>query len=129
MRMHAISPWVTIYLIPLSIIASYFHILPISWYESIICAASAYLLLAGLNAYMTYRKGKQAIGQGDWELLAYIASVSGIYATAMIMLLGSITTIGMILLPAYWNYANHITDTPLPLGAGLALAALVYPLL
>ena len=126
-RAYAISSLVTAWCLPISIVFSIWHITPIPWEESIAAAVCAYLLFAGINALFAYKKGVTTLGHGDWELIAYIASMIGFNGLIMTMLWGSIITVLLPLHPYYRH--NGIRETQLPFGASLALAAIIYPLL
>jgi len=123
-RAHAISPLVTSYAIPINFALVYTMIPYITLIES--TAIGAYGVFAGINLFYRRHKGIQAIGEGDWELVAYIASITGAHGLAYVLCGGSLLTLGCALLPTY--YQDLSTDTPLPFGACLAIAGTIYPL-
>jgi len=128
MRYHVLSPWVTVYVVPFHIAAAILSITPITWYESIIAGVCGYTLFAMLNGIFQWYKGIRAIGYGDWELIAFIASGTGIAGLAYTMLWSSVLTlIYAALFQMYTQNVQH--DTPLPFGACLAIAGLIFPLL
>lgn len=124
-RAYQISSWMTLWLIPGTISAAWYGITPVGWEESLISAGILYTLFAGINSVFWYTKGEHTLGQGDWELMAYIASVMGCAASAHIMLGGSIISLVYALFMPQAN--THTQKIVLPFGAGIACAALIYP--
>ncbi len=126
LRTYQISSWMTIWCIPLTLTAAIYGISPITWQESIAAAVILYILFASINYLFWCIKKTHTLGQGDWELIAYIASMLGIEASAHIMLGGSLIT--LLYAATIPLGQKALRATPLPFGAGLALTALFYPL-
>lgn len=125
LRAHRIASWITIWLIPIAIAAAWYHVTPISWQESVFAASVMYFIFAGINTIFWYIKGMHTLGQGDWELMAYIASVIGYAAGVYTMFGGSLIT--LIYAVCMTRNDTQIHNTPLAFGAGLACAALITP--
>ncbi len=119
-----ISPWCTLYLIPLGLLGAWQNWLPVTFFESvigIIFGAGVLLITATIGRW--YYK-TEALGQGDIELLALCGAFLGPISCFRILLYGSI--IGSL-----WGtfciifYKGHVHTLKLPFGTFLALAGLV----
>jgi leader peptidase (prepilin peptidase)/N-methyltransferase len=122
-----ISRYVTLFLIPLGFILSWFELLPISLPQSIFGALAGYGLLKAI-AHLFYRStGKEGLGQGDMDLLAFIGSFTGIYGCWISLLLASIigSLIGILYLALTKQSTQH---TRIPFGPFLALGAMSFVL-
>lgn len=114
----------TIFLVPMSITCAYLNLIPLSLNESCYGALFGYFLLAGIAWIFYLITGKEGMGQGDIELLAFIGSFTGIAGAWIALFLGSIAgtiagTIHMLL--------TH--ERKIPFGPFLALGAMSYVLL
>src|SRR5271155_1859642 len=69
-----ISQYVTLYLIPVSIFFASIGLLPIAPHESIVGAVCGYSFLYFLSYTARVLTGKEGIGEGDLDLLAFIGS-------------------------------------------------------
>ncbi len=119
-----ISRFVTLVLIPVGLFASSMGALPISIVESCMGIALGYGLL-WLIAYLFYiLTGKKGMGEGDFELLAFIGSFVGpwgVWVTLLIAsLIGSLIGLGVLI--------TTKTQEPvkIPFGAFLAGSALLW---
>jgi leader peptidase (prepilin peptidase)/N-methyltransferase len=121
-----ISQHMTIYLVPLNFLFAAFGLLPLTLSESIIGALAGYAFLYFVGYVGSKMMGKEAIGEGDLDLLALIGSCTGIIGCWLSLtigaLLGSIIG-GIYLLLSGQNYRN-----PIPFGPFLALGAIAYVL-
>lgn len=120
-----ISRWVSLYLIPVGIIASWLQMTHITTEESILSSIIAAGILTLINKIFYLIKGHDGLGQGDIELLACIGAWLGMIGTWFTLTIGSI--IGTILAIGYML----ITKTKIkaiPFGPFLALGAIVFML-
>lgn len=119
-----ISQYMTIYLAPLSFLFAAFGLLPITLFDSIAGAIGGYTFLYVIGAISQKFMGKEAIGEGDLDLLALIGSCTGIIGCWLSLtigaLLGSIIG-GIYLIASGKNYKN-----PIPFGPFLAAGAIIY---
>lgn len=72
-----ISRYVTLFAIPVGMIAAALHLLPISLFESVTGALAGYAILWIIATLFKFFTGKDGMGEGDMELLAFIGSVAG----------------------------------------------------
>lgn len=121
-----ISQYMTLYLIPLNIFLSYFDLLPLSAYESIAGALIGYGFLYGLSYLFHAVTGKDGIGEGDFDLLAYIGSCVGIIGCWLSLTIGSL--LGSIIGIAYLFFTKQTHATRIPFGPFLAAGAIIYVL-
>lgn len=119
-----ISRFVTLFLIPLGIIFSFFGFLPISGSESIFGALSSFLFLYGLARTFYLLTGKEGMGEGDFELLAFIGAFVGFFGSLIILFCASI--IGSFFGLVYILIAHAHRSAKIPFGPFLALAAIAY---
>ena len=127
-RAYAISPLVTSIWIPVGIASAYYTILPISWQTSLLSACISYSFFAGINAIFRYIKGHETLGQGDWELIAYVASYTGIEGVFNAILYANVVIILWFIYVSPRSY-NTIHTVRIPYGACLAIASTLYPIL
>lgn len=121
-----ISRFVSLYAIPIGWMLSYTGLLPISVAESILGGLFGYGLFWLIATIFELITGKQGLGQGDIDLLAFIGSFTGIIGAWAAMLIGSIigAFCGLIFIVAKKNNL----DTHIPFGPFLALGAFCYML-
>src|SRR5690606_24622206 len=74
-----ISRYATLFLIPAGSLYAMLNLLPLSPLESIAGAFCGYLYLYSVNALYRRIKGTNGIGEGDFDLLAFIGTFTGIY--------------------------------------------------
>lgn len=117
-----ISRLVTLFLIPLIWIFIGLNLLPITFIQSIqgIVVGGGFLWLIGWLYYTI--TGKQGLGQGDIDLLAFIGSFLGPIKCWIALLIGSVTgsLLGIAILLIYRNSWNRV----IPFGPFLAFGAL-----
>ena len=119
-----ISRFVTIFLIPFGLLFSAFGLLPITILDSICGALLGYFFLLIMSKIFFWIKGKEGMGQGDLELLAFIGSFIGIAGCWMSLLLGSI--MGSIVGLTYIVIFKAGRSAKIPFGPFLASGALIY---
>jgi leader peptidase (prepilin peptidase)/N-methyltransferase len=120
-----ISRWVSLYLVPVGIIASWFNMTQITATESIASCIIAATLFTLINKIFYFFKGHDGLGQGDIELLACIGAWLGIVGTWFTITIGS--TIGTILALGYM-LATKKRIKAFPFGPFLALGAIIFML-
>lgn len=118
-----ISRLVSLYLIPVGILASILGLLPITYTESILASALAGGFLIATNKIFAMIKGHDGLGQGDIELLAFIGAWIGFLGTWCTIVIGSVT--GTIIGSAYLLW-THKQIRILPFGPFLALGAIMF---
>lgn len=121
-----ISQYMNVYLIPLSILASAFGMLPLTPLESILGAACGYGFLWALSHIFQSITGKESIGGGDIDLLAFIGSCTGLIGCWISLTIGS--CLGSIIGITYLLYTGQQHGTKIPFGPFLATGALLYVL-
>ena len=119
-----ISRFVSLYAVPVGIVCSMFGMLPIEPIESVIGGLFGYGLFWCIATGFYYMSGKQGLGQGDIDLMAFIGSFTGIIGCWATMLIGSI--VGSVVGIAALLYTNQGLLTRIPFGPFLALGALCY---
>lgn len=120
-----IDRFCTVYLLPLALPLSLFHLLPISLTHSLIGATMGYGILAAMRILSRKYMQHEGVGQGDLELLATIGAYTGPFGCWLSLLigacLGSLFGIILKLLPS----KPVTTPLLLPFGTFLALGALI----
>jgi len=119
-----ISRFTTLFLIPLGFIFSATGLLPISIKNSLLGAFLGYGFLLLVSKIFHYLTGKQGIGQGDLELLAFIGSFLGIAGCWISLFLGSI--IGSIIGLIYMKAKGKTKQVKMPFGHFLAIGAMSF---
>jgi leader peptidase (prepilin peptidase)/N-methyltransferase len=121
-----ISRYVTLFLVPIGVACAYLNLLPITFTESSISCVTGSGLLWVLGKIFYRITGKEGIGQGDIDLLAFIGAFIGLIGIWFTVLLGSIlgSTFGLV-----WMLASHDKKSiRIPFGPFLAASAMVYVL-
>lgn len=121
-----ISRYVTLFLIPVGIAFSLMHLLPISPQESVMGALLGYLFLWAIAQLFLRITGKEGMGQGDMELLAFIGSFTGVIGCWISLLLASI--IGSLIGFCYIIFCKAGRSVKIPFGPFLALGAMIFVL-
>jgi leader peptidase (prepilin peptidase)/N-methyltransferase len=121
-----ISRYATLFLIPVGWFLSFFDFLPIRFASSIIGTILGYFILWFLRFLFKRVTGKEGMGQGDLELLAFIGSFIGIFGVWFTILIGSI--LGSLIGIIYLYAGKKSRTTKIPFGPFLALAAIIYVL-
>lgn len=124
--MMLISRFVTLFLIPVACMLSYFGFLHISLLESFLGAFFGYgtLFLIGLVFELITKK--KGIGQGDIDLLGFIGSFTGIYGAWFALMFGSM--LGSCIGGTYMFIAKRNQNFKIPFGPFLALGAITFVL-
>ncbi len=122
-----ISRFVTIFLIPLGFLFAFFGFLPISLGSSIAGTILGYGTLYTASRLFYWATGKEGVGQGDLELLAFIGSFVGFVGCWVTLFLGAI--IGSVLGVLYITLFCENRDVRIPFGPFLAVAAIIHVLL
>ena len=119
-----ISNLVSVYLIPLGLIFSYFNLLPITVVNSFLGAILGYSLIWATNFIFAYFTNKQGLGTGDLFLLALIGAFTGPLGCWLSLLLGSLlgSLVGIVQIIT----GNHQFSSKIPFGPYLALGAISY---
>ena len=115
----------TLGIIPIGLIFSTLHLLPITLYESILGIFVGYGILWSVNALYKLINNTDGIGQGDKELLATIGCFVGPLSCWLSLLIASFlgSCIGIIML-----CQKKSTTTRIPFGPFLSLGALIATL-
>ena len=121
-----ISRWVSLYLVPVGIIASLLKMTHITLEESILSSMIAAGILILINKIFYFFKGHDGLGQGDIELLACIASWLGLLGAWFTVMIGSSIGVISCLLYIIWKRKKIII---VPFGPFLALGALIFMIL
>jgi leader peptidase (prepilin peptidase) / N-methyltransferase len=126
-----ISRFATVFLVPFGIIFSATDLLPISPLESIAGATFGYLFLATINYIFKYLRNKTGIGQGDFDLLFFIGSFTGILGCWTSITIGSTAGCFYALCAFIFHTYNKTTSeftssTKIPFGPFLAFGALFF---
>lgn len=122
-----ISRFVTIFLIPLGFLLSTAHLLPITLYESIVGAFIGYSFLLSIRFFFHLVTGKEGMGQGDLDLLAFIGSFTGIIGCWISLLIGS--CVGSFFGLGYQLFFQPKEQAKIPFGPFLAGGAIIFVLL
>lgn len=119
-----ISQWTTLFLVPIAILATLLLPLPISFFESITGACSAYAFLYVLSfGYKKYKK-IDGIGEGDIEMLCMIGSFLGPVGWWLTLVIASCTgTITALCLMIFSSVNIHTIK--IPFGPFLAAGAFI----
>jgi leader peptidase (prepilin peptidase) / N-methyltransferase len=121
-----ISRFVTLFLIPVGLLLSATNLLPITLLNSLAGALVGYGFLFFMGYLFKAITGKEGIGQGDVELLAFIGSFTGILGCWLSLLVGSI--LGSIYGIVYITLIAKKRTAKIPFGPFLAGGALCYVL-
>lgn len=124
MQALVISRFTSLFLVPIGWVFAFFNFLPISFLASIAGSIFGYAIL-----YITARifyvvSKKDGLGSGDYELLAYIGTFTGITGVWLSLLIGCLfgSIIGLGLLAI----GKTTRTTLIPFGPFLALGAVIY---
>jgi leader peptidase (prepilin peptidase)/N-methyltransferase len=121
-----ISRYMTLFLVPLGIILSALGFLPISPLESVLCALGGYLLFYSIAQAFYRFMGREGMGQGDLDLIAFIGAFTGLMGVWMTILIGSI--FGCVASGIYLLASGQERSTHIPFGPFLAFGAICYVL-
>jgi leader peptidase (prepilin peptidase)/N-methyltransferase len=126
-----ISRFMTVYLAPLGICLSVHALLPISTKESICGAIFGYFFLFSINWIFKRWRNIDGIGEGDFDLLLFIGSFTGIIGCWISVTLGSILGSLYGLITIFFTERDHnsehsIQTTKVPFGPFLSLGAIIF---
>ncbi len=121
-----ISRMVTLALLPIGWLLSYFHLLPIDLTQSLIGSLLGFFSLFFIAQIFYLLTKKHGIGEGDFDLLALIGAFTGARGVFFTLLIGS--WIGSIISIAYIIIARKNAQAKIPFGPFLALGAMSYVL-
>ncbi|HAU30037.1 TPA: hypothetical protein DCW54_00145 [Candidatus Dependentiae bacterium] len=112
----------TLFVLPLAWLSCLFGFLPLSLFASILASIASYFFLWSIRTFATWATGQESLGLGDVELLALIASLSGLMGAWASLTLGALfgTAHGLVL-----TQLSKAKDKRIPFGAYLALAHLI----
>ncbi len=124
-----ISRFVTIFLAPLGCFFSTYGLLPLSLRESIAGALFGYCFLWSINYIFRSLRNQNGIGEGDFDLMLFIGSFTGIIgcwiSITLGSMIGSLYGISTIFLSQH-NHSFH--NIKIPFGPFLAFGALLFVL-
>ena len=126
-----ISRFVTLFLVPFGFLFSAYGLLPLSLPASIAGAISGYLFLFTINALFKRLRNVDGIGEGDFDLLLFIGSFTGIIgcwiSVTIGSVIGSLYGISTILYTHYDRGDNNLLlSRQIPFGPFLALGAIIF---
>jgi leader peptidase (prepilin peptidase)/N-methyltransferase len=126
-----ISRYVTIFLVPIGIYLSAQGLLPLSLRESIYGAMFGYLFLFFINSIFKYFRNIDGIGEGDFDLLLFIGSFTGIIGCWISITIGSLlgSVYGictLILSQQNSDIKTYLQTTRIPFGPFLAFGAIIF---
>ncbi len=120
-----ISRFVTLYLIPVGLVAASMHKLPLSPALSIAGAICGYFILWGTKKVCYIMTKEDGLGQGDLELLAFIGAFTGPFGCWITLLIGSV--FGTIASLTYMAVTKQKIVT-IPFGPYLSIGAMIFVL-
>ncbi len=121
-----ISRMVTLALLPVAWLLSYFQLLPITLTQSLIGSLLGFFSLFFIAQTFYFLTKKHGIGEGDFDLLALIGAFTGAKGVFFTLLIGS--WIGSIISIAYIIIAGKNVQAKIPFGPFLALGTMSYVL-
>jgi len=121
-----ISRYVTVFLIPLGLLFTATGLLPISIESSMAGTLLGYGSLYIASKSFFWITGKEGIGQGDLELLAFIGSFVGLAGCWVTLFMAAV--IGSIFGVMYITLSGKNREVRIPFGPFLALSAMLYVL-
>lgn len=128
-----ISRYMTIFLAPLGILLSALDLLPISWQESVCGALFGYLFLFSINRIFKWWRNIDGIGEGDFDLLLFIGSFTGIIGCWASITLGSILGSLYGITSLFFTQSDETSQlslqTKIPFGPFLACGAIIFVLI
>ncbi len=124
-----ISRFMTIFLAPLGCAFSVYGLLPLSLKESISGALFGYFFLLSINYIFKSLRNQNGIGQGDFDLMLFIGSFTGILgcwiSITLGSMIGSLYGISTLFLS---NNDHSFHNLKIPFGPFLAFGALLFVL-
>ncbi len=124
-----ISRFVTIFLVPLGCVLSAYGLLPLSLRESISGAMFGYFFLLSINYIFRLLRNQNGIGEGDFDLMLFIGSFTGILGCWISITLGSMIGSLYGISTIFLSQNSHsLHNTKIPFGPFLAFGALLFVL-
>ncbi len=121
-----ISRYVTLFLVPVGWGLSYCNLLPISLMSSFLASIFGFGFLYAISYIFLKLTGKEGMGQGDVELLAFIGAFLGPIGCWISLMIATI--LGTVLGISYLLITKQSKGTGIPFGPFLAFGALFYTL-
>ncbi len=119
-----ISRFVTLYAVPVGWLLAFLGYVPITLAQSIIGSLAGYGILLLISVAFAKIKGKEGMGQGDLELLAFIGSFVGLWGCWITLMIGS--TFGALWGIGFLLYHHKKESIALPFGPFLAIGAILF---
>ncbi len=119
-----ISRFVTLFLIPVGFALSYTQLLPINLTQSALGTILGFGFLSIISHSFLWLTGKEGIGQGDIELLAFIGSFTGAAGCWISLLFGSV--FGSLVGGVYMMVTRPSASLKIPFGPFLAFCAIGF---
>ncbi|MBI2352902.1 prepilin peptidase [Candidatus Dependentiae bacterium] len=121
-----ISRLVSLYLVPIGFLLSYYKLIDIHLFESICAALAGYLFFYMLNKLFFYFKKQNCLGEGDFDLMALIGSFTGFLGIWFSIFIGSLLgTVAAITIMLYKKkYISYM-----PFGPFLSIATMIFILM
>lgn len=120
-----ISRFASIYLVPIPLLLSFFNYLPLHPIDSIISSCLGYGFFYMVNKIFFFFKKENGLGEGDFDLMAFIGSYTGIMGVWFTILAGSI--LGFAATCSYMVY-HQKRISHIPFGPFLSLGAIIFVL-
>jgi leader peptidase (prepilin peptidase)/N-methyltransferase len=114
----------TLWPLPIIWLASWYGAMPLSLLESLTGSIIGYSILWSTARLFRYLKGYDGMGEGDFEILALIGSITGPFGVFKTLFTASLT--GALCGIAYLCMTKKESNTAIPFGPFLALGALCY---
>lgn len=121
-----ISRFATLFMIPLGFCFAYLRYLPITITDSFYGMLFGYGFLFIISKLFKWLAGKDGMGEGDLELLAFIGSFIGLLGCWVTLLIGSI--LGSVIGIGYMFITKSDRSAKIPFGPFLAIAAILFVL-
>jgi leader peptidase (prepilin peptidase) / N-methyltransferase len=120
-----ISRWTTLFLVPIAFIATLCMHVPLSFFESVIGACSAYAFLSCISFLYKHYKKIEGIGQGDIDMLCMIGAFLGPIGWWLTLMIASFTGTFIAACLMAYSSKNVTTLNKIPFGPFLAVGSFV----
>ena len=122
-----ISRLVTLYCVPIGWFLSYKGWLPLTLFESVVGALVGFGILFLVNSLSRFFLGRDGLGQGDIDLMAFIGSFTGVLGCWVALMIGSLlgSVFGIVIM-TFTGRSRY--DFLLPFGCFLVVGALIFVL-
>lgn len=118
-----ISRLMTLFLVPIGFMLSFFNLLPITPIDSLLGALGGYFFLYFVGLIFQKCTGKSGIGAGDFDLLSFIGSFIGMTGCWISLTVGAFA--GSLFGTGYLIFTRE-REAKIPFGPFLALGAIAY---